>query len=124
MIRKIPPEFRIRTGASSDSDEAPPPPPVNANVVRIFLSFDGGVVMLFDRPVIVDEINPPTTWSFHGTTWIQAGGFHSSLADIAFFYLNGPVNPGDPVVIAADDPAARTPDGGYVNGGMFTVDDI
>ena len=80
--------------------------------------------MLFDRAVVVDNVDPPTTWSFHGNTSIQAGGFDFPLGDGTYFILNGVPNPGDAVVIGADDPAARTAEGGYVNGGNFVIEDI
>ena len=34
------------------------------------------------------------------------------------------IMPGDPVVIGPDEPAARTPEGGYVNGENFTIEDL
>jgi hypothetical protein len=96
---------------------------MNVNVTRIFLTYEQGIVMLFDGPVTVDQASPPTTWSFHGITSIQPGsGFNFSNG--TFFYLNGVVVPGQPVVIGADDPGARTPSGGYVNGGTFTMEDL
>jgi hypothetical protein len=92
-------------------------------VTRVFLSFEGGIVILFDTPVVVDQANPPTTWAFNGFTYLQPdGGFNFPYG--AYLVLNGVVSPGNAVVIGADDPAARTPDGGYVNGGTFTVEDI
>ena len=123
MLELLAPTPHTRRGPLPALPASGAPVAVNANITRIFLSFDSGVVMLFDRPVAIDPVSPPTTWSFHGVTWIQAGsGFDFPVG--TFFYLNGPVNPGDPVVIGADDPGARTPDGGYVNGGSFTVEDI
>jgi hypothetical protein len=93
------------------------------NVTRIFLTYEQGIVMLFDGPVTLDQDNPPTTWSFHGITSIQPGsGFN--FANGTFFYLNGVVVPGQSVVIGAIDPGARTPSGGYVNGGTFTIEDL
>jgi hypothetical protein len=96
---------------------------VNANVLRVFLTYEDGIMLLFDRPVVVDQASPPTTWSFNGNTSIQPGsGFNFDNG--TYFILNGFVAPGQPVVIGPNDPAARTADGGYVNGGAFTVDDI
>jgi hypothetical protein len=103
-----------------------PPPQVrvtNVNVTRIFVSWDGGIVMMFDGPVTVDQASPPTTWSFNGSTSLQPGsGFN--FVQGTYLVLNGVVSPGNTVVIGADDPAARTPSGGFVNGGTFTVEDI
>ena len=97
--------------------------PMNASVSRIFLTWDGGIVMMFDGPVTVDQSSPPTTWSFHGITSIQPGsGFNFPQG--TYFLLNGVVVPGQSVVIGANDPGARTPTGGYVNGGTFTIEDL
>src|SRR5437016_207263 len=98
-------------------DPHPPFPPPNANVLRILLSFDGAILMLFDGPVAVDQASPPTTWAFHGNTSLQAGGGFNFTCG-TYLVLNGVVNPGDPVVLGPLDPAARTPGGGYVNGGL------
>jgi hypothetical protein len=95
---------------------------VNVNVSRIFLSYGGAAVMLFDGPVTVDQASPPTTWSFNGSTSIQGGGFNFPQG--TYLIVNGVVGPGNTVVIAPNDPAARTPSGGYVNGGTFTIEDI
>ena len=98
-------------------------PPANANITRVFLSLDGAVLIAFDRAVIVDQASPPTTWSVNGLTSFQPGGGFNMLG-VTYLILNGFANPGNPVVIGANDPAARTPEGGYVNGGTFTVEDI
>ena len=66
--------------------------------------------------------DPPTTWSFHGITSIQPGCINYGTS--TYLIVNGFVNPGNPVIIAADDPAARTPDGGYVNAASLTVLDM
>jgi hypothetical protein len=96
---------------------------VNANVLRVLLTHEAGVMLLFDKKVEVDQASPPTTWSFNGNTSIQPGsGFNFDNG--TYFLLNGFVAPGQSVVIGANDPAARTADGGYVNGGAFTIDDI
>jgi hypothetical protein len=97
--------------------------PKNVNVTRIFLTYEQGIVMLFDGVVSVDQASPPTTWSFHGITSIQPGsGFNFPQG--TYFLLNGVVVPGQSVVIGANDPGARTPSGGYVNGGTFTIEDL
>ena len=57
-----------------------------------------------------------------GTASIQPGCINYGQA--VYLILNGPVNPGDPVVLAADDPAARTPEGGYVNAAAMAVADM
>ena len=121
----IPTPTLFRNRSRQQEGEAEDAPPANANVMRIFLSYDEGIVMLFDRPVIVDLDNPPTTWSFNGGTWIQAGyGFNFPAGGGTYFLLNSPVNPGNAVVLGANDPGARTPQGGYVNGGSFVVEDL
>ena len=94
----------------------------NANITRIGLTYENALLIWFDRAVIVDTLNPPTTWVFNGGTSIQPYGFNFPQG--TYFFLNSPVSPGDAVVISADDPAARTPQGGYVNGGAFTVEDL
>jgi hypothetical protein len=118
----IPPPL-IRKRRESVKPDAAAAAPVNVNVTRIFLTYEQGIVMLFDGPVAVDQATPPTTWSFHGITSIQPGsGFN--FTNGTFFYLNGAVVPGQSVVIGANDPGARTPSGGYVNGGTFTIEDL
>ena len=97
-------------------------PAINVNVTQVFLSIDGGIVMIFDGPVTVDPDNPPTTWSFNGQTWLQTGCINYGTS--VYLILNGPVNPGNAVIIAADDPAARTPSGEYVNAVSLTVADM
>src|SRR5438067_1213976 len=82
----------------------------NANVVDIFLLATGALVIVFDRDVIVDSDNPPTTWSFNGITSIQTGAVN--LGNCVYLILNGSVQSGDPVTFAADDPGARTAEGG------------
>ena len=91
----------------------PPPTPVNANVTNIFLTAGGAVMLLFDIPVIVDPSNPPTTWTF-GSAGLQTGGYSAGTA--VEVYPNGTVLVGDAAIIGDADPAARTPEGGYVNG--------
>ena len=99
-----------------------PLPPINVNVTRVFLSYENGIVVLFDGPVEVDVDNPPTTWSFNGGTSLQPG-YGLNFPQGVYLLANTPVSPGDAVIIGAADPAARTPGGGYVNGGMLTVED-
>ena len=94
----------------------------NANVVDIFLLATGALVIVFDRDVIVDPVNPPTTWSFNGITSIQSGAIN--LGNCVYLILNGIVNNGDPVTFAANDPGARTIDGGYVNGVTTAVSNL
>jgi hypothetical protein len=98
------------------------PAAVNANIIKVFLSWDGAVVALFDRPVVVDTDAPPTTWHFGSSFSLQPGGFN--FTNGLYIIPNGAVNPGDAVVIGPDDPAARTPDGGYVNGLTTTIQDL
>ena len=100
---------------------APAPPP-NANIIDVLLLASGALVVVFDQTVTVDPENPPTTWSFNGTTSIQSGGINFGTS--FYLILNGPANSGDPVIIAANDPAARTADGGYVNGVVTVVSDL
>ena len=123
MLTPSPPLQPSRRPPEEASTAAGPAP--NANVVRVFLSYEGGILVLFDRAVEVDQANPPTTWSFNGSTSLQPGyGFNLPLGAGAYLLLNGIVSPGNPVVIGADDPAARTPLGGYVNAGNFMVEDL
>lgn len=94
----------------------------NANLLRVIETYEGGLLLMFDRLVTVDPASPPTTWSFHGSTSIQPGCIKYGTS--VYLIVNGIVNPGDAVIIAADDPAARTPSGGYVNGGSMTILDL
>jgi hypothetical protein len=77
---------------------------------------------MFDGEVIVDPDHPPTTWSFNGITSIQPGSLNFGTS--TYIILNGSVGSGDPVIFAADDPGARTPEGGYVNGVTMVVSDL
>ena len=99
-------------------DPAPVPPPVNANVIAIILTAGGDLLLMFDRPVNVDHANPPATWMF-GTSGLQAGGMDFTSATEVV--PSGVVSVGDTATIGDSDPAARTPDGGFVNGGSFGV---
>ena len=99
--------------APSTPPPDPAPAPENANVLNVILSAGGDILIVFDRPVNVDTGNPPTTWTFNGIPLI-AGGFSSGTA--AEVVPGGVVGVGDTAVIGGDDPAARTPLGGYVNG--------
>ena len=97
-------------------------PPSNANLQRVLLLGSGALLLMFDGPVTVDAASPPTTWSINGITSIQPGclNFGSST----YIILNGFANAGDPVVFAANDPAARTTEGGYVNAATTVVSDL
>ena len=97
-------------------------PPANANLLRVFETIGGALLLMFDRVVIVDPDHPPTTWSFHGNTSIQTGCIN--YGNSVYLILNGIVNPGDAVILAANDPGARTPEGGYVNAASLTILDI
>ena len=96
----------------------PPPPPTNANVTNIILTAGGGIILLFDQPVNVDLANPPLTWMF-GSAGLQAGGFNFNNG--AEVVPNGTVVVGDTAVIGDADPAARTPEGGFVSGTTMGV---
>ena len=100
----------------------PPPVPANGNLQRVLLLNSGALLLMFDREVIVDPVNPPTTWSFHGVTSIQSGSLNFGTS--SYIILDGVVNSGDPVHIAAGDPGARTADGGYVNSAVLVVSDL
>ena len=83
----IPAQRRVRRRRRGSPET---PPPLNVNVTRIFLTYEQGIVMLFDGPVAVDQASPPTTWSFHGITSIQPGsGFNFPQG--TYFLLNGVV---------------------------------
>jgi hypothetical protein len=94
----------------------------NVNLLRVIETIGGALLLMFDGAVTVDPASPPTTWSFNGQTSIQQGCINYGTS--VYLILNGVVSPGDAVVIAADDPAARTPSGGYVNGGSMVVADM
>jgi hypothetical protein len=98
------------------------PTAANANLERVLLLASGALLLMFDGEVDVDVDHPPTTWSFNGITSIQPGSLHFGAS--TYIILNGSAGSGDPVVIAADDPGARTPDGGYVNGVVTVVSDL
>ena len=99
--------------AVPDPAPTPLPPPVNANVIAVILTAGGDVLLMFDRPVNVDHANPPATWTF-GASGLQAGGMDFTSATEVV--PSGTVSVGDTATIGDSDPAARTPDGGYVNG--------
>ena len=105
-----------------DLPPTPPPVPVNANLQRVLLLNSGGLLLMFDRDVIVDSGLPPTTWAFNGNASIQSGAINFPLS--SYIIINGFANSGDPVVLGADDPGARTTDGGYVNGVTMVVSDL
>ena len=102
--------------------KAAPRGPMNANLLLAFMTYESGIFLLFDGPVTVDPASPPTTWSFNGQTSIQGGCVNYGTS--VYLIINGIVNPGDPVVFAANDPAARTPGGGYVNAASMTISDM
>ena len=108
------PQNKKRRGAGA--------PPANANLLRVFETVDGGLLLMFDRVVTVDPDNPPTTWAFNHVASIQPGCVNYGAS--VYLISNGTVDPGNAVVLAANDPAARTPDGGYVNAGMLVVSDL
>jgi hypothetical protein len=98
------------------------PAAVNANVIEAFVLASGAMMIVFDRNVTVDMAAPPTTWAINGSASIQPGGFNYGTS--CYLIFNGSAGPGDPVVIGAADPAARTPEGGYVNGAVTAVSDM
>ena len=99
------------------------PRPVNVNLLDVLLLNSGGLVLVFDGLVTVNVGSPPTTWSFNGTTSIQEG-WTVNFGQSSYILINGPASSGDPVIIAANDPGARTPSGGYVNAGVTVVSDM
>ena len=101
----------------------PKPPAVNANLLDVLLLNSGGLVLVFDGPVTINVASPPTTWSFNGGTSIQEG-WTVNFGQSSYILLNSPAGSGDPVIIAAGDPGARTPSGGYVNGAVMVVSDM
>ena len=113
-IRELDPTFHAPPTPVPD----PPPPPPNANVTNIILTAGGGVILFFDLPVIIDLGNPPATWTF-GAAGLQPGGVNFNCASEVI--PNNTVLVGDTAVIGDADPAARTPDGGYVNGTSMGV---
>ena len=109
-------------------EKKPEPPrpaaaPTNVNLLQVNLFASGALLLMFDGIVTVDVANPPTTWSFNGTTSIQEG-YTINYGTSVYLLLNGPADFGAPVVIAANDPGARTPDGGYVNAATLVVSDL
>jgi hypothetical protein len=105
-----------------NTDPARPVPAANVNLARALLLNTGGLLLMFDGPVFVDPDHPPETWSFNGIRSIQPGGLN--FGDSVYLILNGGVGNGDPVVLAANDPAARTPGGGFVNGAVTVISDL
>lgn len=91
----------------------PPPAPVDANVTQIILSAGGDILLFFDRVVNIDLGSPPASWTFNGVS-LNAGGFNGGTA--VEVVPAGTVVVGDTAVIGGGDPAARTPEGGYVIG--------
>jgi hypothetical protein len=95
----------------------PPDPnpvtPANANVTEVLVLVSGALVIVFDREVILDTLNPPTTWTLGDNTFILPGSLNFGTS--CYIPPNSGIGPGDPIIIRANDPGARTPDGGYVN---------
>ena len=112
------PRHRAARVAAPTPPPPPPPPPVNANVTAVFLTAGGDLILMFDGPVLIDHGSPPTTWTFGGVGLSGGGSDYAAAAELV---PAGTVYTGDSAVIGADDPAARTPEGGYVNGGTFGV---
>ena len=98
-------------------------PAMNVNLLDVLLLNSGGLVLVFDGPVTINVGSPPTTWSFNGGTSIQEG-WTVNFGQSSYILLNSPAGSGDPVIIAAGDPGARTPSGGYVNGAVMVVSDM
>jgi hypothetical protein len=90
-----------------------PAPPVNANVLYVLVLASDALVIVFDRVVILDTVNPPTTWTFGDDTGILAGSLNFGTS--CYIPPNSGIWPGNLVTIRANDPGARTVDGGYVN---------
>ena len=111
IVRK-PPEPRTRRWTLASA---------NANLIEVLLLNSGALLLEFDGPVNIDPDNPPTTWSFNHISSIQAGVMNYGQS--AYLILNGIVNSGQPVVFLANDPAARTPGGGYVNAVNTVISD-
>ena len=112
---KVPDQAFIARGMGVPPPEAPapPPPPTNANVLAVILAAGGTVVILFDFPVNIDQGAPPLSWTVGGNNFTPGGtGYFAS----ASMLMANPPSVGDTVVIGGGDPAARTPEGGYVNG--------
>ena len=122
MLALPPPLPQLRRslpGLSVYENPLPPPPtPVNANITAVFLTAGGDLVIMFDGPVSIDHGSPPTTWTFGGMGLVPGGVDFVAATEVV---PNGTVNVGDTAVIADGDPAARTPSGGFVNGGTFGV---
>ena len=113
-LHSLSPTFEVPNSA--------PYPPANANLDRVLLLSSGALLLMFDQPVTIDPAAPPTTWSFNGVTSIQPG--IANFGASSYLILNGSANSGDPVIFAANDPAARTAEGGYVNGVTTVVSDL
>ena len=92
----------------------------NANLQRVLLLSSGALLLMFDGPVTVNALAPPTTWSFNGITAIVPGAA-LDFGTSTYIIVDAPINSGDPVIFAANDPGARTPDGGYVNAVTMAV---
>ena len=123
MIIKALEPFRKHSRPARRKGAGGPPTPVNVNLLRVFETVDGALLLIFDGPVTVNTASPPTTWSFHGVSGMIQGGCVNYGTSTSII-LNTTVNPGDAVVIAADDPGARTPSGGYVNAASLTILDM
>jgi hypothetical protein len=77
------------------------------------------VTVNFDGPVQPTGANP-ATW-FFGATPRAVTGLVSSTPTQLVFSLSGTVAASDPYILQANDPAVRTPQGGFVAGKSGTM---
>ena len=113
-----PSQPRLPAGRSLPVVPPPPPPPADATVLAVYLLENGDLLIEFDMPVIIDHDHPPATWTFGGATLAAGGSDSGSSSELVPL---GAVYVGDTAVIGSGDPAARTPEGGYVYGATMGV---
>lgn len=94
-------------------DKAVPPPPALASVTSVTASAGSQVTIVFGSPVQIAANNLPATWVF-GTSNRTITALVSATATTYVFTVSGSVATGQVYSMPAFDPAARTPQGGFV----------
>lgn len=101
-------------------DPAVPPVYALANVTAVHFLTTNTISITFDQPVQISGDNLPTYWVF-GTGSLEITSLISSTATLYHFGINGGTAASEPYLIGANDPAVRTPTGGFVAGRTGTI---
>lgn len=96
-----------------------PQPTPNVNVVSATHGTDQ-VTIVFSAPIQIAPGNLPASWTF-GATPRTVTSLVSNSGNTVVLGLSGTVAMSDPYTMAANDPAARTSGGGFVNAKSGTL---